>query len=283
MILLDGKAVAKQIREELKEKIKNEPRKPILTVIMVESEKSGPSQIYVRNKIKAAEEVGIDVSVINIPKTVEEDDLIKFIGAYNERLYLTDGLIVQLPLPDHIDEHKVLNSISPRLDVDGFHAQNAGLTLAGKDCMKPCTAYGIMRLLEAYNIDVTGKKVKIINRSMIVGKPLASLMLNKDATVTVLHSKSLNIKKECRSADIIVTGVGTPNFIKEDYIKKGAIVVDVSINRVYDGFVSKICGDVDFENVAHKTSYITSVPGGVGPMTIAMLMEQTYQAYLNNK
>ena len=147
MTLLDGKAVAKKIQEELKEKIKNEPRKPILTVIMVESEKSGPSQIYVRNKIKAAEEVGIDVSVINIPKTVEEDDLIKFIGAYNERLYLTDGLIVQLPLPDHINEHKVLNSISPRLDVDGFHAQNAGLTLAGKDCMKPCTAYGIMRLL----------------------------------------------------------------------------------------------------------------------------------------
>ena len=247
MILLDGKEVAKQIREELKEKIKNEPRKPILTVIMVDSEKSGPSQIYVRNKIKAAEEVGIDVSVINIPKTVEEDDLIKFIGAYNERLYLT------------------------------------GLTLAGKDCMKPCTAYGIMRLLEAYNIDVTGKKVKIINRSMIVGKPLASLMLNKNATVTVLHSKSLNIKEECRSADIIVTGVGTPNFIKEDYIKKGAIVVDVSINRVYDGFVSKICGDVDFENVAPKTSYITPAPGGVGPMTIAMLMEQTYQAYLNNK
>ena len=292
MILLDGKAVAKQIREELKEKIKNESRKPILTVIMVDSEKSGPSQIYVRNKIKAAEEVGIDVSVINIPKTVAEDDLIKFcqfvlnrcfLVAYNERLYLTDGLIVQLPLPDHIDEHKVLNSISPRLDVDGFHAQNAGLTLAGKDCMKPCTAYGIMRLLEAYNIDVTGKKVKIINRSMIVGKPLASLMLNKNATVTVLHSKSLNIKKECRSADIIVTGVGTPNFIKEDYIKKGAVVVDVSINRVYDGFVSKICGDVDFENVAPKTSYITPVPGGVGPMTIAMLMEQTYQAYLNNK
>ena len=250
---------------------------------MVDSEKSGPSQIYVRNKIKAAEEVGIDVSVINIPKTVAEDDLIKFIGAYNERLYLTDGLIVQLPLPDHIDEHKVLNSISPRFDVDGFHAQNAGLTLAGKDCMKPCTAYGIMRLLEAYDIDVTGKKVKIINRSMIVGKPLASLMLNKNATVAVLHSKSLNIKKECRTADIIVTGVGTPNFIKEDYIKKGAIVVDVSINRVYDGFVSKICGDVDFENVAPKTSYITPVPGGVGPMTIAMLMEQTYQAYLNNK
>lgn len=283
MTLLDGKAVAKKIQEELKEKIKNEPRKPILTVIMVESEKSGPSQIYVRNKIKAAEEVGIDVSVINIPKTVEEDDLIKFIGAYNERLYLTDGLIVQLPLPDHINEHKVLNSISPRLDVDGFHAQNAGLTLAGKDCMKPCTAYGIMRLLEAYNIDVTGKKVKIINRSMIVGKPLASLMLNKNATVTVLHSKSLNIKKECRTADIIVTGVGIPNFIKEDYIKKGAIVVDVSINRVYNGFVSKICGDVDFENVAPKTSYITPVPGGVGPMTIAMLMEQTYKAYLNNK
>ena len=149
--------------------------------------------------------------------------------------------------------------------------------------MKPCTAYGIMRLLEAYNIDVTGKKVKIINRSMIVGKPLASLMLNKNATVTVLHSKSLNIKKECRTADIIVTGVGIPNFIKEDYIKKGAIVVDVSINRVYNGFVSKICDDVDFENVAPKTSYITPVPGGVGPMTIAMLMEQTYQAYLNNK
>lgn len=283
MILLDGKAVSKQIQEELKEKIKNEPRKPILTVIMIDSEKNGPSKIYVRNKIRVAKEVGIDVNIIEIPKTITEEDLIKFIGAYNERLYLTDGLIVQLPLPDHIDEHKVLNSISPRLDVDGFNAQNAGLTLAGKDCMKPCTAYGIMRLLEAYNIDVTGKKVKIINRSMIVGKPLASLMINKNATVTVLHSKSLNIQEECQTADIIVTGVGIPNFIKEDYIKKGAIVIDVSINRTYDGFVSKICGDVDFENVAPKTSYITPVPGGVGPMTIAMLMEQTYQAYLNNK
>lgn len=283
MTLLDGKAVAEKIKKELKEKIKNEPRKPILTVILVESEESIPSKIYVRNKIKAAKEIGIDVNVIEIPETIQEDELIDFIGAYNERLYLTDGLIVQLPLPKHINEHKVLNSINPRLDVDGFHVENAGLTLANKESMKPCTAYGIMRLLKAYNIDVTGKKVKIINRSMIVGKPLASLMMNNNATVTILHSKSENLKEECLTADILVTGVGIPNFIKRDYIKKGAIVIDVAINRDYSGFKPKICGDVDFKDVRPQTSFITPVPGGVGPMTIAMLMEQTYKAYLKNK
>lgn len=221
-MILDGAKVAQKIRDELKEKISKEKRAPILTVILVDSEMAGPSKIYVKNKEKAGKEIGIDVVTISVPKTIKENELIEFIEAFNQKLYIIDGLIVQLPLPKHIDEHKVLNSINPRLDVDGFHAINAGLTLANKDSMIPCTAYGIMRLLEEYNIDVTGKKVKIINRSMIVGKPLASLMMNKHATVTVLHSKSENIKSECQTADIIITGVGIPNFIKEDYIKEGA-------------------------------------------------------------
>lgn len=277
-MILDGAKVAQKIRNELKEKISKEKRAPILTVILVDSEMSGPSKIYVKNKEKAGKEIGIDVVTISVPKTIKENELIEFIEAFNQKLYITDGLIVQLPLPKHIDEHKVLNSINPKLDVDGFHAINAGLTLANKDSMIPCTAYGIMRLLEEYNIDVTGKKVKIINRSMIVGKPLASLMMNKHATVTVLHSKSENIKSECLTADIIITGVGIPNFIKEDYIKEGTIVIDVSINRDKN---NKLCGDVDFNKVKNKCSYITPVPGGVGPMTIAMLFEQTYKAYKN--
>lgn len=277
-MILDGAKVAQKIRNKLKEKISKEKRAPILTVILVDSEMSGPSKIYVKNKEKAGKEIGIDVVTISVPKTIKENELIEFIEAFNQKLYITDGLIVQLPLPKHIDEHKVLNSINPKLDVDGFHAINAGLTLANKDSMIPCTAYGIMRLLEEYNIDVTGKKVKIINRSMIVGKPLASLMMNKHATVTVLHSKSENIKSECQTADIIITGVGIPNFIKEDYIKEGTIVIDVSINRDEN---NKLCGDVDFDKVKNKCSYITPVPGGVGPMTIAMLLEQTYKAYKN--
>lgn len=277
-MILDGAKVAQKIRDELKEKISKEKRAPILTVILVDSEMAGPSKIYVKNKEKAGKEIGIDVVTISVPKTIKENELIEFIEAFNQKLYITDGLIVQLPLPKHIDEHKVLNSINPKLDVDGFHAINAGLTLANKDSMIPCTAYGIMRLLEEYNIDVTGKKVKIINRSMIVGKPLASLMMNKHATVTILHSKSENIKSECQTADIIITGVGIPNFIKEDYIKEGAIVIDVSINRDEN---NKLCGDVDFDKVKNKCSYITPVPGGVGPMTIAMLLEQTYKAYKN--
>lgn len=277
-MILDGAKVAQKIRNELKEKISKEKRAPILTVILVDSEMSGQSKIYVKNKEKAGKEIGIDVVTISVPKTIKENELIEFIEAFNQKLYITDGLIVQLPLPKHIDEHKVLNSINPKLDVDGFHAINAGLTLANKDSMIPCTAYGIMRLLEEYNIDVTGKKVKIINRSMIVGKPLASLMMNKHATVTVLHSKSENIKSECQTADIIITGVGIPNFIKEDYIKEGAIVIDVSINRDKN---NKLCGDVDFNKVKNKCSYITPVPGGVGPMTIAMLLKQTYKAYKN--
>ena len=272
-MILDGAKVAQKIRNELKEKISKEKRAPILTVILVDSEMSGPSKIYVKNKEKAGKEIGIDVVTISVPKTIKENELIEFIEAFNQKLYITDGLIVQLPLPKHIDEHKVLNSINPKLDVDGFHAINVGLTLANKDSMIPCTAYGIMRLLEEYNIDVTGKKVKIINRSMIVGKPLASLMMNKHATVTVLHSKSENIKSECLTADIIITGVGIPNFIKED-----TIVIDVSINRDKN---NKLCGDVDFNKVKNKCSYITPVPGGVGPMTIAMLFEQTYKAYKN--
>ena len=277
-MILDGAKVAQKIRNKLKEKISKEKRAPILTVILVDSEMSGPSKIYIKNKEKAGKEIGIDVVTISVPKTIKENELIEFIEAFNQKLYITDGLIVQLPLPKHIDEHKVLNSINPKLDVDGFHAINAGLTLANKDSMIPCTAYGIMRLLEEYNIDVTGKKVKIINRSMIVGKPLASLMMNKHATVTVLHSKSENIKSECQTADIIITGVGIPNFIKEDYIKEGTIVIDVSINRDEN---NKLCGDVDFDKVKNKCSYITPVPGGVGPMTIAMLLEQTYKAYKN--
>lgn len=277
-MILDGAKVAQKIRNELKEKISKEKRAPILTVILVDSELSGPSKIYIKNKEKAGKEIGIDVVTISVPKTIKENELIEFIEAFNQKLYITDGLIVQLPLPKHIDEHKVLNSINPKLDVDGFHAINAGLTLANKDSMIPCTAYGIMRLLKEYNIDVTGKKVKIINRSMIVGKPLASLMMNNHATVTVLHSKSKNIKSECQTADIIITGVGIPNFIKEDYIKEGVIVIDVSINRDKN---NKLCGDVDFDKVKNKCSYITPVPGGVGPMTIAMLLEQTYKAYKN--
>lgn len=276
--LLEGKKIALEIEAVLKEKISKLDVKPKLTVILVGDNQA--SQVYVKNKELAAKRVGIETETIVLDKNIQEDILIDLINKYNSGEFITDGLLVQLPLPNHINSIKVIEAIDPRLDVDGFHPVNVGNTWLNQKSMYPCTPAGIIRLLERYNIDLVGKKAKIIGRSNIVGKPLASLLLEKDATVTILHSSSNSLSEECKTADILISAIGKPKYITKDYIKKGAVVIDVGINRDTN---NKLCGDVDFDSVAPLTSYITPVPGGVGPMTIAMLLEQTYNSYKRNR
>lgn len=272
--IIDGKKIAAEIRADLKERVikyNNKNGRDIgLAVILVGDNQA--SQVYVRNKIKACEEIGIKSFSYHMPEETQESQLKELI------LNLTvdnniDGILVQLPLPKHIDEDAVLKLIPVEKDVDGFCAENVGNLSKNLPCLAPCTPNGVMKMLEYYNIPVKGKKAVVVGRSDIVGKPMAMLFLNADATVTVCHSKTLNLKEECLSADILVSAVGKPCFITSDMVKDGAVVIDVGMNTNKDG---KLCGDVDFENVKNKCSYITPVPGGVGPMTITMLMYNTY-------
>lgn len=271
-LILDGKKAAEKIKNEIKLEISLLEKKPSLAVIIVGDFE--PSKIYVSNKEKACKEVGILSKTFSLKEDVSEEELLGFIEKLNNDSNV-NGVLVQLPLPKHIDSNKILNSISPIKDVDGLHALNVGNLVLKNETMIPCTPKGIISLLESNNINLDGKNVVIINRSNIVGRPLSILFLNKNSTVTICHTHTEDINFYSKNADILVTGVGKPNFITKDKIKDGVIVVDVSMNRIG----SKLCGDVDFENVKGKASYITPVPGGVGPMTIASLLENVLKAY----
>ncbi len=270
MELLDGKALATELRANLKEKIEKMKRKPGLAVVIVGEDPA--SCIYVRNKIKACGELGIRSYAYELPLTATQKELEELLDGLAENDEV-DGILLQLPLPKGFDEESAVKHIPFEKDVDGFSAANLGLLMQSKQKVAACTPSGVMKLLEKAGIDLNGKHAVVLGRSETVGKPMAMLLLNANATVTVCHSKTKNLAEICRSADIIVSAVGRVNFVRADMVKEGAVVVDVGINRNEAG---KLCGDVDFENVKEKASYITPVPGGVGPMTITMLMHNTY-------
>ncbi len=271
--ILNGKELALCIRDNLKKQISYLDEKPVLAIILVGNNEA--SKIYVRNKIKAADEIDIKTSVHLFDETVKQDELESLIKDLNSDVHI-NGIMVQLPLPKEIDEKRILDLICPQKDVDGFHPYNIGLLQNGSDkAVIAATPKGIIRLLENSNINFEGKNALVIGRSQIVGKPIAMLLLNKNCTVTIAHSKTKNIENLIQQADIIVSACGCPKMIKGQWIKKGAIIVDVGINRIDE----KLCGDVDFDSAKEKASFITPVPGGVGPMTIAMLLENTFLAY----
>ena len=275
MKILDGKAVSLKVKESVKvraDELKKFGVEPTLAVILVGEDKA--SQTYVRAKEKACNEYGIKSVAHRLSENTTQNELLALINVLN----LDDsihGILVQLPLPKHIDTNVVLAAIDPRKDVDGFHAVNVGKLVSGLDGFVPCTPLGVMEILKEYGIDVAGLNAVVIGRSNIVGKPMANLLLNASATVTVTHSKTKNLKEICKNADLIVAAIGKPFFLKADMVKDGVVVVDVGINRLDDG---RLVGDVDFYEVAPKCSYITPVPGGVGPMTIAMLLNNTILA-----
>ena len=269
-IVLDGKSLALKIRQELKQKVEEQAVKPGLVVLLVGEDPA--SQIYVRNKERAANEAGFHSVVERLPETTTQEELLEKIKTLNEDDAI-HGILVQLPLPKQIDSQTVLEAIIPEKDVDGFHHVNLGKLLQKDESIVPCTPKGIIRLLEEYEIDLTGKEMVIIGQSTIVGRPMALLGLNRGATVTVCHSRTKDLEKQIARADIIISAVGKPYLVKKEHVKKDAVIIDVGINRLESG---KLVGDVDFEGVIDKVSAITPVPGGVGPMTIAMLLEQTY-------
>lgn len=278
--VLYGSEVAREIRASLKEQI-NEIRTagkriPKLVVILVGNNTASLS--YVSGKEKACREIGMENILLHLKEETTEGELLEEIQRLNEDVSV-DGILVQLPLPKHMDEHKILFAIDPKKDVDGFHPYNIGKMMLQEDTYLPCTPKGIMRLLEISGYsDLSGLRAVVIGRSNIVGKPVAQLLLNRNATVTICHSRTKNIEQICASADILIASVGQARLVKADWVKEGAAVIDVGINRV-DG---KLCGDVDFEDVKDKTAVITPVPKGVGPMTIAMLLENTLEAYRKN-
>ena len=275
--ILNGKELALCIREKLKEQINLLPIKPSLAIILVGNNEA--SKIYVRNKIKASDEIGIETSVHILGDNIQQNELENLIANLNSDKNI-NGIMVQLPLPKHIDEQKILKLIDPKKDVDGFHPYNIGLLQNNsEETVVAATPKGIIRLLENANTDFEGKHALVIGRSQIVGKPIAMLLLNKNCTVTIAHSKTKNLAQLISQADIVVSACGCPKMIKGEWIKDGAIVIDVGINRIE----GKLCGDVDFENAKEKASFITPVPGGVGPMTIAMLLENTYQAFIKQQ
>jgi methylenetetrahydrofolate dehydrogenase (NADP+) / methenyltetrahydrofolate cyclohydrolase len=273
--IINGKEIAEKKRLEIAEeviKLKRHGVTPGLAVILVGNNHA--SRTYVTNKEKACQEVGMNSVLIEMPEEVSEEELLSKIGELNADNNI-HGILVQLPIPKHIDEKKVIESISPLKDVDGFHPINIGRMMTGQNAFLPCTPYGIMVLLEETGITVAGKHVVVVGRSNIVGKPVGQLFLNQHATVTYCHSKTQDIKLHTTQADILVAAVGIPNFIKAEHVKPGAVVIDVGINRNEAG---KLCGDVDFAEVSDKAGYITPVPKGVGPMTITMLMYNTLKS-----
>lgn len=273
--IINGKEIAEKKRLEIAEEVislKRHGVTPGLAVILVGNNHA--SRTYVTNKEKACQEVGMNSVLIEMPEEVSEEELLSKIGELNADTNI-HGILVQLPIPKHIDEKKVIESISPLKDVDGFHPINIGRMMTGQNAFLPCTPYGIMVLLEETGITVAGKHVVVVGRSNIVGKPVGQLFLNQDATVTYCHSKTQDIKLHTTQADILVAAVGIPNFIKAEHVKPGAVVIDVGINRNEAG---KLCGDVDFAEVSDKAGYITPVPKGVGPMTITMLMYNTLKS-----
>ena len=285
MELLDGKKnstlVQEAIAEEVREIVAQGQRPPHLVAILVGD--NGASMTYVNNKVTACERVGFASSVVNLPENVSQEDLLKEIEKLNEDKGI-DGFIVQLPLPKHINEQEVLLAINPDKDADGFHPTNFGRMALGLEAFIPATPYGILELLSQYKIPTDGKNVVVIGRSDIVGRPISILLSQKpwNATVILTHSRTQNLAELTQKADIIIAALGIPNFLKAEMVKEGAVIIDVGITRVKDASAKKgfrIVGDVDFEHVKNKASYITPVPGGVGPMTIAMLMKNTLNAY----
>lgn len=273
--LIDGKEVSKKIKEELKQEVellKQKNINPKLAVIMVGNNKA--SEVYVRNKSKACENTGIEFEEFLFDENISMEELLETIDRLNKDASI-NGILLQSPIPKHLDELKAFNRIAPEKDVDGFNPVNVGNLSIGRDCFISCTPYGIVKLLEHYNIEVEGKNAVIIGRSNIVGKPMMQCLLEKNATVTVCHSRTKNLEEYTKKADILVAAIGKPKFVTENMVKENAVVIDVGINRMEDG---KICGDVDFETVKEKVSYITPVPGGVGPMTIAMLLYNLVKA-----
>lgn len=277
--IIDGKAISAQIREEIAEKVKlyNEKTglRPGLAVIIVGENPA--SQVYVRNKKKACEQVGFNSWVYEMPESMTQDELNALIDKLNGDPGV-HGILVQLPLPKHLDEEEVILRIKPEKDVDAFHPYNVGRITIGDPQFLPCTPAGIMELLKRSNIEISGKECVVIGRSNIVGKPMALLLLAENGTVTVCHSKTKDLKEVCRRADILVVAIGRTDFITADMVKEGAVVIDVGMNRNADG---KLTGDVDFASVSEVASYITPVPGGVGPMTITMLLQNTLTAAEN--
>ncbi|PID23504.1 bifunctional methylenetetrahydrofolate dehydrogenase/methenyltetrahydrofolate cyclohydrolase FolD [Sporosarcina sp. P7] len=274
-IKIDGKAIGQEIRNELKEEVSSlitQGVQPGLAVILVGE--NSASETYVKNKEKSSKEAGMKSVLTKLPETVSEEDLLHEVEKLNQDETI-DGILVQLPLPKHIDENKVIRAISPEKDVDGFHPMNVGKMLIGQETFLPCTPYGIMQLLERSNVDIAGKHAVIIGRSNIVGKPMGQLLLQKDATVTYCHSRTEDLKKFTQQADILIVAIGIAKFITGDYIKEGAVVIDVGMNRDENG---KLCGDVDYESAEKQASAITPVPGGVGPMTITMLLKNTVES-----
>ena len=276
MILIDGKKVAAELREELKKEVLNLKAKhnktPGLTVILIGD--MAPSQIYVRMKEKAANEVGLKSEVIKYPSEVEEKTVLEKINELNKDSSVS-GILVQLPLPEHINKQKVIESIAPKKDVDGFHPMNVGNLSSGYDSSIPCTPLGCYLLIKTIEPNLSGKKAIIIGRSNLNGKPMTQLLLRENCTVTVTHSKTKDLKAECLKGDIIVAAVGIPQLVRGDWIKKGAIVIDVGINKTDKGIV----GDVAFEEVSKVAKALTPVPGGVGPMTIACLLKNTIECF----
>ena len=274
-IIIDGKSLAKKIRQELKEEcdeVKKNNINPKLAVIMVGDDPA--SKVYVRNKSRACNEIGIDYEEFVLKEETTQEELIKLIKKLNDDNNI-NGILLQSPIPKHLNINEAFKAITYKKDVDGFTPSSIGKLCIGEDTFISCTPYGVMKMFEEYNIDLTGKDVVILGRSNIVGKPLIQCCLQKNATVTVCHSRTKNLEEHTKRADVVISAIGQSKFVKADMVKDGAVVIDVGINRGEDG---KLTGDVDFENVEKKASYITPVPGGVGPMTIAMLMNNVIKA-----
>ena len=274
-IIIDGKNLAKKIRQELKEEcdeLKNNGINPKLAVIMVGDDPA--SKVYIRNKSKACEDVGIEYEEFILKDETTQEKLIELIKKLNNDKII-NGILLQSPIPKHLNINEAFKAITYMKDVDGFTPSSVGKLCIGEDTFISCTPYGVMKMFEEYNIDLTGKDVVILGRSNIVGKPLIQCCLQKNATVTICHSKTKNLAEHTKRADVVISAIGQSKFVKADMVKDGAVIIDVGINRGEDG---KLTGDVDFENVERKASYITPVPGGVGPMTIAMLMNNVIKA-----
>ncbi len=281
MQIISGKELSAKLKAEMAKDVATYMNKygrlPKLSVILVGEDPGSVS--YVTGKAKACDEVGILNETIRLEATVTEAELLNKIDELNADSTV-DGILIQLPLPKHIDENKVIFSIKREKDVDGFHPLNVAGLWNNTDCVVPCTPKGVIKLLKSENIEMKGKNVVVIGRSNIVGLPVSKLLLNENATVTITHSKTQNLPQVCAQADILVVAVGRAKFVTPEFIKKGAVVIDVGVNR--DEATGKLCGDVDFDACAEKTSYITKVPGGVGPMTISCLIENTIECFLNN-
>lgn len=273
--LIDGKLISTQIKDELRKEVaglKEHGIVPCLAVIQVG--KDPASSVYVNNKKKACAYVGIESLSYELEESISQDELLEIIRELNQNVDV-NGILVQLPLPKHIDENAIIQAISPEKDVDGFHPETVGNMCIGTDGFLPCTPAGIIQLLKRSNIEIEGKECVIVGRSNIVGKPMAMLLLRENGTVTITHSRTKDLKEVTRRADILIAALGKPKFITSEYVKEGAVVIDVGIHRNEN---NKLCGDVDFDDVINKVSAITPVPGGVGPMTIAMLMDNCVKA-----